>query len=122
MLEPERAEYLAQASQEGAGNTQEQARPTAMAESPVPVDNVGSDEGDSLDDANAVEEFADQVLTANAEQELDVQDKPRDEPSPDVTVAANLEAGMELTLPLPQDQETDLAPPWIPRNPGLRAT
>ena len=122
VLEPERAEYLAQASQEGAGNTQEQARPTAMAESPVPVDNVGSDEGDSLDDANAVEEFADQVLTANAEQELDVQDKPRDEPSPDVTVAANLEAGMELTLPLPQDQETDLAPPWIPRNPGLRAT
>lgn len=109
VLEPERAEYLAQASQEGAGNTQEQARPTAMAESPVPVDNLGSDEGDNLNDASAVEEFADHVLTANAEQEFDVPDKPREEPSPDVTVAAYLEAGMEFTLPLPQDQETDLA-------------
>ena len=109
VLEPERAEYLAQASQEGAGNTQEQARPTAMAESPVPVDNLGTEEGDSPDDASAVEEFADRVLTANARQDFDVKDKPRDEPSPDVTIAANLEAGMELTLPLPQDQETDLA-------------
>jgi protein TonB len=109
VLEPERAEYLAQASQEGSGNTQEQARPTAMAESPVPVDNLGSDDGDSLDDASAVEEFADQVLTANTEQDFDVQDKPREEPSPDVTVAANLEAGVELTLPLPQDQKTNLA-------------
>ena len=109
VLEPERAEYLAQASQQGAGNTQEQARPTAMAESPVPVDNLGSDDGDSLDDSNAVEEFADQVLTANTELDFDVQDKPREEPAPDVTVAAHLEAGMELTLPLPQDQQTDLA-------------
>ena len=31
VLEPERAEYLAQASQDGAGNTQEQARPTCYA-------------------------------------------------------------------------------------------
>ena len=109
VLEPERAEYLAQASQEGAGNTQEQARPTAMAESPVPVNNLGSDDGDRVDDANAVEEFADQVLTANAVQDFGVQDKPREKPSPEVSVAANLEAGMELTLPLPQDQKTDVA-------------
>ena len=109
VLEPERAEYLAQASQEGAGNTQEQARPTARAESPVPVDNVGTLDGDSVDDSMAIEEVADQVLTARAEQEFDVLDKPRDDPSPDRSTAAQLEAGIELTMPLPQDMVTDLS-------------
>jgi protein TonB len=109
VLEPERAEYLAQASQEGAGNTQEQARPTAKAESSVPVDNLGSEDGDSLRDSNAVDEFADQVLTARAEQEFAVRDKPREEPSELVSKAAFLEAGMEVTLPLPQDNATSLA-------------
>lgn len=109
VLEPERAEYLAQASQEGAGNTQEQARPTARAESPVPVDNAGTLDGDSAEDAQAIEQVADQVLTARAEQEIDVPDRPRDDPSPEVTKAAQLEAGIELTMPLPQDMVTDLA-------------
>lgn len=109
VLEPDHAEYLAQASQEGAGNTQEQARPTARAESPVPVDNIGSDEGDSLDDSNVAKDYADQLLTARAEQNLDVQDRLREEPSPDESVAANLEAGIELTMPLPQDTVTNTA-------------
>lgn len=109
VLEPEHAEYLAQANQEGAGNTQEQSRPSARAESPVPVDNIGTDEGDSLDDSMAVDEYSDQVLTARAEQDLDVQDTPREEPSPDESVAANLEAGIELTMPLPQDDTTNTA-------------
>ena len=106
-LEPERAEYLAQASQDGAGNTQEQARPTARAESPVPVDNVGTLEGDSAEDAKAVDTFSDQVLTARAEQEFDVSDTPREEPSTEESRAAELEAGIELTMPLPQDMVTD---------------
>lgn len=105
--EPERAEYLAQASQEGAGNTQEQSRPRARAESPVPVDNVGTLDGDSAEDSRAVEEFADQVLTARADQDFDVPDKPREDPSPDQSTAAHLEAGIELTMPLPQDMLTD---------------
>lgn len=109
VLDPERAEYLAQASQEGAGNTQEQARPTARAESPVPVDNVGTLDGDSVEDSMAIEEYADQVLTARAEQEFDVLDKPRDDPSPDTSKAAQLEAGIELTMPLPQDMVTALS-------------
>ena len=109
VLEPERAEYLAQASQEGAGNTQEQSRPTARAESPVPVDNLGSLEGDSLLDSRNVEAFADQVLTARAEQDFDVSDKPREEPVPDEATAAYLEAGIELTMPLPQDLESNTA-------------
>ena len=107
VLEPERAEYLAQASQEGAGNTQEQARPSAKSESPVPVDNIGTLDGDSPDDARATEEFADQVLTARAEQDFDVLDKPREEPSTDRSRAAQLESGIQLTLPLPQDMVTD---------------
>jgi protein TonB len=109
VLEPEHAEYLAQASQEGAGNTQEQARPTARPESSVPVDNLGSEDGDSLKDSSAVEEYADQVLTARADRDFDVPDEPREEPSELVSKAAFLEAGMELTLPLPQDDQTRLA-------------
>ena len=107
VLEPDRAEYLAQANQEGAGNTQEQSRPRARAESPVPVDSVGTLDGDSAADARAVEEFADQVLTARADQDFDVLDKPREDPSPDQSTAAQLEAGIELTMPLPQDTLTD---------------
>jgi len=109
VLEPEHAEYLAQSNQEGAGNTQEQARPSALAESPVPVDNIGKDDGDSAVDAKSVEVFADQVLTARTEQEFDVPDKPRETPSPDESVAANLEAGIELTMPLPQDEVANTA-------------
>lgn len=107
VLDPERAEYLAQASQEGAGNTQEQARPTARAESLVPVDNVGSLDGDSARDSNTVDDFSDEVLTAQAEQAFDVLDKPREEPSQDVSRAAQLESGIELTMPLPQDTVSD---------------
>lgn len=107
VLEPERAEYLAQASQEGAGNTQEQARPSAKSESPVPVDNMGTLEGDSAEDARAIEAFADEVLTARAEQDFDVLDKPREEPATDRSRAALLESGIQLTLPLPQDMVTD---------------
>jgi protein TonB len=106
VLEPERAEYLAQASQEGAGNTQEQARPTARAESMVPVDNLGTLDGDSADDSRDVPIFADQVLTARAEQDFDVPDKPREQPSTDESTAAHLESGIELTMPLPQDMLT----------------
>ena len=109
VLEPERAEYLAQASQQGAGNTQEQARPSARAESPVPVDNLGTEDGDSAKDADTVDEYADQVLTARAEQDFDVADMLRQEPSPDASKAAYLESGIELSMPLPQDSVTDTA-------------
>ena len=103
VLEPDRAAYLAQASQVGAGNTLEQARPGARAESFVPVDNVGTDDGDSLTESTEVDRIADQLLSANADQDFVVPDDPREDPSPDVTTAANLEAGIELTMPLPQD-------------------
>ena len=103
VLQPDRAEYLAQANQEGAGNTQEQARPSARVESAVPVDNAGANDGDSRKDSTALEKFADQVLTTRAEQDFNVLDEPREDPSPDESTAANLEAGVQLTMPLPQE-------------------
>ena len=106
-LEPDRAAYLAQANQNGAGNTQEQARPSARAESVVPVDNVGTEDGDSLDESLALEQFSDEVLTANADLDFEVPNDPRKHPSPDETKAANLESDIELTIPLPQDEKSN---------------
>ena len=103
VLEPEKAEYLAQASQEGAGTTTEQARPSARAESPVPVDNDGDLPGDSLDDNTWLDEAAGRVLTTTAQRNLQVPDKHRVDPTPDGSIAAAMEAGVELTLPLPRE-------------------
>jgi len=109
-VEPDRAEYLAQASQQGAGNTQEQSRPSARVASIVPVDNIGIEDGDSREESTAVERFSDQLLSARAEQDFKVTDDPRENPSQEESTAANLEAGIEITLPLPQD---DVPNPFI---------
>ncbi len=109
VLEPEQADYLAQANQEGAGNTEEQARPGARAESPVPIDNPGDEFGDSVADAAVLDATADQVLTTTAAQIHDVLDKPREDPAPDGSTAAAMEAGVELTFPLPQQEVTNVA-------------
>ena len=109
VLEPEKADYLAQASQEGAGNTEEQARPSALAESVVPINNPGSDNGTGLDESVFLDESADQVLTSRAEQDFDVVDKPREDPTPDESTAMVMEAGVEVTLPLPQEDVADAA-------------
>ena len=105
---PDDAEYLAQASQEGGGNTPEQVRPSAPLESLSPIDNPGNESGDSFVDATEHEVSADQLLASAAEQELDVTDDPRIDPQPDATSALALEAGSETTLPLPQDDTATL--------------
>lgn len=107
--EPEEAQYLAQANQEGAGNTQEQARPSSRIASVVPVDNLGSLDGDSLDDSSALLDIADQVLTTRSEEPIDVLDKPREDPTLEESRAARLEAGVEFTMPLPQDDLANAA-------------
>lgn len=109
VLEPEQADYLAQANQEGAGNTEEQARPSARAESPVPIDNPGDEFGDSVANAAVLDEAADQVLTTTAAQNHDVLDKPHEDPALDGSTAAAMEAGVELTFPLPQQDVTNVA-------------
>lgn len=102
-LEPDRAAYLAQANQRGTGNTEEQTRPGARAESVVPVDNIGEDAGEDLDKSSAVEKYSDQVLSTRDNDLFVVREALREDPSPDETTAANLEAGVEVTMPLPQD-------------------
>jgi len=109
VLEPESADYLAQASQEGAGTTTEQARPGARAESAVPVDNVGDENGEAANAATFVDEVADQVLTTMAQQDRNVQDLPREEPRPDEASAAAMESGLEMSLPLPREDIVNMA-------------
>lgn len=108
-MEPDDAQYLAQANQQGAGNTQEQARPSARMANVVPVDNIGDIDGDSLEQSSALRESADQVLVSQAEQALNVADKLREDPTAEESRAAALEAGVEFSMPLPQDTLADAA-------------
>jgi periplasmic protein TonB len=101
------AEYLAQASQEGGGNTDESARPGAPARSNVPVDNIGDLDARDLRDATRHQEASDQLLTSRSRADRQVSDKPRDDPEANDARAAYLEAGVETTLPLPQEQEAN---------------
>lgn len=105
---PDEAEYLAQASQLGGGNTADDASPSAPLESISPMDNLGVEDGDSLQELKAHEQSADQVLMTQNEQELAVPDELRDEPQPEDSTAIALEYGSEQTLPLPQEQEATM--------------
>ena len=109
VLEAEEADYLAQASQDGAGNTTEQTRPSARAESSVPIDNPGIDDGTSVNESTFVDEVADQVLTTRAEQDLQVPNEPREDPVQEESTAMAMESGVEVTLPLPQDDTAVLS-------------
>jgi protein TonB len=105
---PERAEYLAQASQEGGGNTQEHVRAGAPLQSEVPIDNIGEENGNSLTESTSGGESADQLLVTRSEQELTVVDKPRNKPTQDNARAIALESGAVQTLPLPREDNADL--------------
>ena len=105
---PDRAEYLAQTSQLGGGNTTEQVRPSAPQQSVSPVDNLGEEDGSTLLDTARHDEAADQLLATRNEQSDKVPDAPRNEPRPDATTAIALERGTESTLPLPQEDHATL--------------
>lgn len=107
-LTPDKAAYLAQASQLGSGNTKEAARPGAPLQSNVPVDNPGDVDGQSLMDADTHREMSDQLVATISEQPNRVTDNPRDEPRPETTTAIALESGMESSLPLPRDDAAKL--------------
>jgi protein TonB len=99
---PDEAEYLAQASQLGGGNTTDQVRPSAPLQSASPIDNLGQEDGQGLVESNEHQQSADEVLAAQSEQDLQVADNPREDPKPDNTTAIALESGSDQTLPLPQ--------------------
>ena len=105
---PDEAEYLAQASQQGGGNTLDQVRPSAPLQSVSPIDNAGEEDGESLLDSTTHEQAADQLLATPTEQELQVADDLREQPHPDDNTAIALESGSEQTLPLSQDDTATL--------------
>lgn len=104
----EDADYLAQASQDGQGNTLLEVRPGALPRSNVPFDNAGQSEGDAFENTQAAVDSADQVLTSRADRELEVPDRPRDDPEARAQTAMALQAGVDLTLPLPQEERASL--------------
>ncbi len=105
---PDKAEYLAQASQLGGGNTTRDVRPSAPLESASTIDNRGEESGESLRESEQHELSADQVVTAQNDQDIQVADLLRDQPQNSNATAIALESGSDRTLPLPQDDAATL--------------
>lgn len=106
--QPDEASYLAQASQKGGGNTTEQVRPAAPLQSAMPVDNPGHEDGTGLMDATAHEQSADDVVAAIDNSDRRVTINPRSDPEPTNSKAIAMEAGSEVTLPLPQEDKASM--------------
>ena len=105
---PDEAEYLAQASQQGGGNTEKQVRPSAEPENQSPIDNPGDADGDGFVDLASHEVAADQVLATSRDRDITLPENPRQDPQPVDSTARALEKGSELTLPLPQEDRSTL--------------
>jgi protein TonB len=105
---PDNAEYLAQASQEGGGNTTEQVRPSALAKTSSPIDNAGEADGDRFEQAYDRKRSADEQLVTQKPQDLKLPDEQRSDPSPEASVAMALERGSDSTLPLPEEDRATL--------------
>ena len=105
---PDKAAYLAQASQQGGGNTTEQVRPAAPLQSAMPVDNEGRDDGTALVDAEVHELSADELLATENSTDRQVQVDPRSDPQTRSSTAIAMEAGREQTLPLPQEDDATM--------------
>lgn len=105
---PDEAEYLAQASQQGGGNTTEQVRPSAEPENQSPIDNPGDADGDGFVDSTSYDVAADQLLATTREQNIKLPENPRQDPQPVDSTARALEKGSDLTLPLPQEERATL--------------
>ncbi|MGI9248168.1 MAG: hypothetical protein ACR2QI_04095, partial [Woeseiaceae bacterium] len=106
--QPDEASYLAQASQKGGGNTTEQVRPAAPLQSAMPVDNPGQEDGTGLVDATAHERSADEILASRDNSVRKVAIDPRTDPQPVDSAAIAMEAGSEVTLPLPQEERASM--------------
>jgi protein TonB len=105
---PDQASYLAQASQQGGGNTTEQVRPAATPESQSPIDNPGLEDGLAFVDETRHDRVADELVATTREQERRLPQDPRRDPSPDASTARALERGSDATLPLPQEDRATL--------------
>lgn len=106
--QPDEASYLAQANQRGGGNTTEQVRPAAPLQSAMPVDNPGREDGTGLVDAAAHKRSADEILASQDKSDREITIDPRTDPLPADSTAIAMEAGSEVTLPLPQEERASL--------------
>lgn len=106
--QPDEASYLAQASQKGGGNTKDQVRPAAPLQSSMPVDNLGHEDGTGLIDASAHERSADEVLATDNTSNYQVTIDPRADPETINSKAIAMEAGSDVTLPLPQEDRASM--------------
>ncbi|TDJ40418.1 MAG: TonB family protein [Gammaproteobacteria bacterium] len=105
---PDDAEYLAQTSQEGGGNTTEQVRASAPLQSAMTVDNDGMVDGTALVDADTHQQSADEVLASQDASDRQVEIEPRTDPQTENSIAIVMEAGNEATLPLPQEDPASM--------------
>jgi len=105
---PDDAEYLAQASQEGGGNTTERVRASAPLQSAMTVDNAGTEDGTALVDADSHQRSADEVLASQETSDRQVEIDPRTDPQTENSIAIVMEAGSEVTLPLPQEDPASM--------------
>lgn len=105
---PDEAEYLAQASQEGGGNTSEKVRPSAPLQSAMPVDNLGQEDGNAIRDAQSHQQSADEILVTQDDSKQRTELDPRSVPASDTRIAVAMEAGSDVTLPLPQEDQASL--------------
>ena len=105
---PEDAAYLAQASQEGGGNTLEQVRPSAPLQSIMPADNRGNEDGTGRLDAAANPRSADELLATVRQSSRELAIDPRIQPQPEDSRAIEMQSGREVTLPLPQEEQANL--------------
>ena len=105
---PDDAEYLAQTSQEGGGNTTEQVRASAPLQSAMTVDNDGTEDGTALVDADTHQQSADEVLASQDASDRQVEIEPRTDPQTENSIAIVMEAGNEATLPLPQEDPASM--------------
>tara|TARA_R110002096_G_scaffold154_30_gene1041 strand:- start:33268 stop:34173 length:906 start_codon:yes stop_codon:yes gene_type:complete len=105
---PDEASYLAQASQQGSGNTTEQVRPAAPLQSAMPVDNDGREDGSALQDADVHERAADELIATENDSDRQVDIDPRSDPQRQNSTAIAMEAGRETTLPLPQEDDASM--------------
>lgn len=105
---PDSADYLAQASQQGGGNTTEQVRPSALEQNDSPIDNIGTEDGDSFADSTTHDRAADELLATEQPQDFRLPDNPRQDPATDESTALALERGSDTTLPLPREDRANL--------------
>jgi protein TonB len=74
----------------------------------MPVDNEGKDDGSALVDDQAHEQSADELLATQDSTDRKIEIDPRSDPKLETSIAIAMEAGSEITLPLPQEDQATM--------------